>query len=90
MMQPRNPSHPGEILLQEFLRPAGPSQAAFSKRIGWSKTRTNRFVKGKRGITADAALDLAEALNTSARLWMNLQSTFDLDVATKRRRRSAA
>jgi addiction module HigA family antidote len=49
---------------------------------------TNEFVRGKRGVTADAALDLGEALGTSARLWMNLQSTWDLSQAE--RRRSAA
>jgi addiction module HigA family antidote len=46
----------------------------------------NEFIRGKRGVTADAALDLAEALGTSARLWMNLQTTYDLDRAEKRRR----
>ena len=47
--------------------------------------RLNEFIKGKRGITADAALDLAETLGTSAKLWMNLQATWDLDKAMKRR-----
>lgn len=45
----------------------------------------NEFIKGKRGVTAEAALDLAKALGTSAKLWMNLQATYDLDQAMKRR-----
>lgn len=83
--QPANPFHPGEILLEEFLEPAGISQAAFSRSIGWTKARLNELIKGKRGVTADAALDLAEALETSPRLWMNLQATYDLAQAEKRR-----
>lgn len=84
--QPANPFHPGEILLEEFLEPSGVTQAAFAAKVGWTKARLNELIKGKRGITADAALDLAETLGTSARLWMNLQSTFDLAQAEKKRR----
>ena len=83
--QPKNPFHPGEILLEEFLAPEGLTQAEFARRIGWTRTRLNELVKGKRGITAEAALDLAEALGTSPKLWMNLQATFDLDKAAKAR-----
>ena len=86
--QPKNPFHPGEILLEEFLEPAGVTQAAFAEELGWTKTRLNELIRGKRGITAESALDLAEALGTSAKLWMNLQATFDLDRA--QRARSAA
>lgn len=86
MKQPQNPFHPGEILLEEFLEPDGITQAAFAQRLGWTRTRLNELVKGKRGITADAALDLAAALGTSAKLWMNLQATYDLDRAAKRRK----
>ena len=81
--QPKNPFHPGEILLEEFLAPMGATQAAFAAKIGWTKTRLNELIKGKRGITAAAALDLAEALGTSPKLWMNLQATYDLDKAAK-------
>jgi len=76
------------MLLEEFLQPAAKSQAAFSREIGWTKARLNEFIKGKRGVTADAALDLAAVLGTSPRLWMNLQATYDLAEAA--RRRSAA
>lgn len=83
--QPENPFHPGEILLEEFLEPANITQAAFAEKIGWTKTRLNELIKGKRGITAAAALDLADALGTSPKLWMNLQATYDLDKAEKAR-----
>ena len=83
--QPKNPFHPGEILLEEFLVPAGTSQAAFAERVGWTRTRLNELIKGKRGITAAAALDLADALGTSPKLWMNLQATYELDQALKAR-----
>jgi len=83
---PKNPFHPGEMLLEEFLVPAGLTQAAFATKIGWSRTRLSEFINGKRGVTADAALDLAEALGTSPKLWMNLQATWDLDRALRRRK----
>lgn len=85
MRQPRNPFHPGEVLLEEFLGPTGMTQAEFAKKLGWTRVRLNDLIKGKRGIMADSALDLAEALGTSARLWMNLQATYDLDQAIARR-----
>lgn len=84
--QPNNPFHPGEILLEEFLMPMGMTQAAFAEKISWTKSRLNELIKGKRGITAAAALDLAEALGTSPKLWMNLQATYDLDRAISARR----
>ena len=84
--QPKNPFHPGEILLEEFLVPAGITQSAFAEKIGWTRARLNELIKGKRGITAEAALDLAEALGTSAKLWMNLQATYDLDRAREKKR----
>ena len=89
MIKPKNPFHPGEILLEEFLKPAGVTQTAFAEKIGWTRARLNEFIKGKRGVTADAALDLSEALGTSAKLWMNLQATFDLARAIERRERVA-
>ncbi len=83
--QPVNPFHPGEVLLGEFLVPGNVTQAEFAKRLGWTRARLNELVKGKRGITAEAALDLAGVLGTSPRLWMNLQATFDLAAAEKKR-----
>lgn len=84
--QPENPFHPGEMLLEEFLAPMGMSQVAFANRIDWTRTRLNEFIRGKRGVTAAAALDLADALGTSPKLWMNLQATYGLDKAVKARR----
>jgi addiction module HigA family antidote len=81
----RRTIHPGEILLEEFLEPLGVSQAAFAQKVGWTKARLNELIRGKRGVTAEAALDLAEALGTSPKLWMNLQATYDLDKAKKAR-----
>ena len=86
MSQPKNPFHPGEILLEEFLLPAGITQIALAKKLGWTRARLNELIKGKRGITAEAALDLAKALGTSAKLWMNLQATYDLEQAMKHRK----
>lgn len=83
--QPKNPFHPGEILLEEFLQPQSITQAAFAKELGWTKTRLNELIRGKRGVSAAAALDLADVLGTSAKLWMNLQATYDLDKAAKAR-----
>ena len=84
--QPNNPFHPGEILLGEFLEPAGMTQVTLAEKLGWTTARLNELIKGKRGITAAAALDLADALGTSPKLWMNLQATYDLDKAAKARR----
>ena len=86
MNQPKNSFHPGEILLEEFLRPAGIPQVVFAKKLGWTRSRLNGLIKGKRGVAAEAALDLARVLGTSAKLWMNLQATYDLDQAMKRRK----
>ncbi len=89
MRQPKNPFHPAEILLEEFLKPGGISQTAFAETLGWTRARLNELIKGKRGITADTALDLAEALGTSPKVWMNLQATWELAQAERRRRKVA-
>ncbi len=84
--EPKNPFHPGEILLEEFLEPMGMSQAVFAQKIGWSRARLNELIRGKRGITAEAALDLAETLGTSPKLWLNVQATYALAKAVAARR----
>lgn len=86
MKQPKNPFHPGEILLEEFLKPLEKSQAEFARELGWTKAKLSELIHGKRGITANTALDLSEALGTSAKVWMNLQATYDLDRALKSRK----
>jgi len=85
MKQPKNPFHPGEILLEEFLEPMGMTQVALAEKLQWTKAKLNELIKGKRGITADTALDLSDALGTSPKLWMNLQATWDLSQAMKSR-----
>ena len=86
MRLPKNPFHPGEMLLEEFLIPGKMTQAAFAQKLGWTRARLNELVKGKRDITADSAIDLSRVLGTSAKLWMNLQATYDLDKALRKRK----
>ena len=86
MKLPKNPFHPGEILLEEFLQPMGMSQTLFAQKLGWTRTRVNELIKGKRGVTAESALDLAHLLGTSPKLWMNLQATYDLAQALRRKK----
>lgn len=74
----RPPTHPGEMLLEEFLKPMGISQSAFAIQLGVSFPRMNEIVRGKRGVTADTALRLAKVLGTSADFWMGLQVDWDL------------
>lgn len=81
----KNPYHPGEILLTEFLQPAGQTQAAFAQKIGWTRPRLNAFIKGKHNVTADVAIDIAKATRTTPKFWMNLQATWDLASALKKR-----
>lgn len=85
-MRPANPIHPGEMLLEEFLVPLEKSQTAFATELGWTAAKLNELIKGKRGITADSALDLADALKTSPEIWMNLQVMWDLQQAQKKRK----
>jgi addiction module HigA family antidote len=88
-MRPPNPIHPGQMLLEEFLVPAALSQRAFARSLGWTVAKLNELVNGKRGITADSALDLAAQLGTSPELWLNLQMQFDLKRAETRRKRAS-
>ena len=62
------------------------SQRQFAAKLGWTAAKLNELVKGKRGVTADSALDLAKALGTSPEVWMNLQRMWDLRRAEGRRR----
>ena len=86
-MRSRNPVHPGEILLEEFLVPKGITQKKFAGKLGWTAARLNELIKGKRGVTADSALDLAKALGTSPEVWMNLQVAWDLRKAEIKRKK---
>ena len=76
----RVPVHPGEVLLEEFLRPLALSQAAFARHIGLGTNRVNDIVRGKRGVTAETAWLFSMATGTSPEFWLNLQDGYDLAV----------
>jgi addiction module HigA family antidote len=75
------PTHPGEILLTEFLEPMGISQYRIAKAIDVPPRRINEIVHGKRGISADTALRLSRALGLSDLFWINMQANYDADIA---------
>ena len=78
------PAHPGEILLEEFLKPLAVSQYQLAKQIGVPARRINEIVNGQRRISADTALRLARYFGTSERFWINLQSRYDLEIEKDR------
>lgn len=78
------PVHPGEILLEDFLKPLGVSQYRLAKSLSVPPRRINEIVLGKRAVTADTALRLARFFGTSDRFWLNLQAAYDLDVERDR------
>jgi len=78
------PVHPGEILLEEFLKPLELSQYRVARDLSVPPRRINEIVHGHRGITADTALRLARYFGTSARFWLNLQARYDLEVEKDR------
>ena len=76
-----SPVHPGEVLLEDFLKPMELSQNRLALSIGVHPRRINEIVLGKRGITADTALRLAKFFGTSPDVWLGLQKDYKLDVA---------
>lgn len=86
-MLPRNrpPTLPGEMLLEEYLRPRGITQVELAASMGVPIQRVNTIINGKRGITAETAILLSEALNTSPEFWMGLQANYDLWHALRKR-----
>jgi len=78
------PIHPGEVLLEEFLKPFAISQNRLAIDIGVDSRRINEIVHGKRNITADTALRLAKYFGNSPNFWMGLQADYDLDIASDR------
>lgn len=79
-MLPKNriPTHPGEVLLEEFLKPLGVSQVALAEHLDIPVQRINEIVRGKRGVTPETAWLLAGALGTTPEFWINLQANHDL------------
>jgi antitoxin HigA-1 len=80
MVEKLTPVHPGEILLEDFLKPMGISQYRIAKAINVPPRRINEIVQGKRAVTADTALRLARYFGMEAQFWMNLQAHYDLEV----------
>jgi antitoxin HigA-1 len=74
----RVPTHPGEILLEEFLEPLGFTRDAFAAHIGMPAQHVDELIRGRRGVTPEAAWLFAHALGTSPEFWLNLQSNHDL------------
>ncbi len=75
------PVHPGEVLLEEFLKPWGVSQNRLAQHMGITTNRLNEIVRARRGITGDTALRLARATNTTPEFWLNLQALYELETA---------
>jgi addiction module HigA family antidote len=75
------PVHPGEVLLEDFMKPLGLSQYRVAKDIGVPPMRISQIVRGQRAITADTAMRLARYFGTSAVVWLHLQARYDLEVA---------
>ena len=71
--------HPGEVLLEEFLKPLGISAYRLSKDVGIPQTRTSQIMKGKRRITADTALRFSKYFGTSVKFWLGLQNDYDIE-----------
>jgi len=82
----REPTHPGEILLEEFLKPLGISQEEFAKHLGgsWTQPKLSAIINKKRRVTEAIALDFADAFQTSPDFWINLQTKYDLWHAQKK------
>lgn len=80
----RPPTHPGEMLLKEFLEPMNVTQKEFCKHLNWSYARLNEIIHRRRGVTADSALALGESLGIKPEFWLNLQKNWDLWHAKKK------
>ncbi len=78
------PIHPGEVALEEFLKPMGISQYRLAKEISVPPRRINEIVHGRRAITADTALRLSRYFGTSERFWLNLQTRYDIEIEKDR------
>ena len=80
----RPPTHPGEMLLEEFLEPMGMSQAELARQLEKTPASINEVIKGKRGVSAELALKLSQLLGTTPEFWLNLQMDWELWHARKR------
>lgn len=82
----RVPTHPGEMLLEEFLKPMNLSQKAFAEHLGIPLQRVNEIVRGKRGVTPETAWLFAQAFGTSPQFWLHLQNGYDLAMTRARKK----
>ena len=82
-----SPIHPGEVLLEDFLKPLGLSQYRLAKDIGVTPIRISQIINGKRSITVDTAMRFARYFGTSADVWLGLQTDYDLESAKDQRER---
>ena len=78
------PVHPGDVLLEDFMKPLGLSRYRVAKDIGVPALRISQIVRGRRSITADTAMRLARYFGTSAAVWLRLQARYDLEVTEAR------
>lgn len=83
MNQTLSPIHPGEVLLEDFMKPLGLTQYRLAHDIGVTPIRISQIIKGQRSITVDTAMRLARYFGTSAAVWLRLQVRYDLEVAEK-------
>jgi addiction module HigA family antidote len=82
-----SPIHPGEVLMEDFMKPLGLSQYRLAKDIGVTPIRISQIVNGQRAITVDTAMRLARYFGTSAEVWLHLQIRYELEVAEKQLRK---
>lgn len=83
----RPPTHPGEMLLKEFLEPLGISQLELARHLEWPYARLNEIINGRRGITAESALALGDVFRTGPEFWLNLQMDWNLWQSRKKHKR---
>lgn len=79
----RPPTHPGQMLLKEFLEPLNMTQKDFAEHLGWTYARLNEIINGRRGVSAESALAFSDAFKMEPEFWLNLQRDWDLWHAMK-------
>jgi addiction module HigA family antidote len=90
MLPEQKPAHPGEVLKELYLDDMGITQVDLAKRIGCHVQKINEIINGRRGISADFAIDLAQVLGTSIEMWLNLQMKYDLWMAMQKKHKKAS
>ncbi len=85
----RAPTHPGQMLLKEFLEPLEMTQKDFAEHLGWTYARLNEIINGRRGVSADTALTFADVFGMEPEFWLNLQRDWDLWNALKKHKNVA-